>query len=107
MSRFSMIAAAAALALVASGSAFAQQMGTTGAATSTVRPAGVRLEMTDEMGPVLADARGLTLYTWRGDRKPGESLCGDTQYSHVIGAGGVSGGATGVATGLATGAGWA
>ncbi|MDB5423378.1 MAG: hypothetical protein JWQ29_794, partial [Phenylobacterium sp.] len=54
------------------------------------RPAAVRVEMTDEMGPVLADSRGLTLYTWGGDRKAGESLCTSKRFTHANGAGSMS-----------------
>ena len=57
---------------------------------AAVHPADVRIEMTDEMGPVLADARGHTLYTWRGDRRPGQSNCTSTRYNHANGAGSMS-----------------
>jgi predicted lipoprotein with Yx(FWY)xxD motif len=49
-------------------------------------PRGVRIEQTDEMGPVFADTRGHTLYTWLGDKKPGESLCNDERYTDAVAA---------------------
>lgn len=50
------------------------------------RPADVRLETTDEMGPVFADSQGRTLYVWVGDR-PGQSRCNGDRYTKVIGSG--------------------
>jgi predicted lipoprotein with Yx(FWY)xxD motif len=50
-------------------------------------PSGVRIEATDEIGQVLADAQGHTLYTWDGDRKADESLCDDTHVTRANGGG--------------------
>jgi predicted lipoprotein with Yx(FWY)xxD motif len=49
-------------------------------------PPAVRIEMTDEMGEVFADAKGNTLYTWQGDNKAGQSLCNGDKYTEVTGA---------------------
>jgi predicted lipoprotein with Yx(FWY)xxD motif len=55
-------------------------------ASSDPRPKEVRIEMTDELGPVYADTRGRTLYTWKLD-KDGESLCNGDKYDAGKGAG--------------------
>ena len=60
------------------------------ARAAEARPTGVRVELTDEMGPVFADPLGKTLYVWAGDRKPGESLCTSARHTHARGAGSVS-----------------
>ncbi len=78
-------AAAAALSLALGLGGLAQA-----ASAVDARPAGVRVEATDEMGPVLADPQGRTLYTWVGDRKAGESKCNAVRYDHAIGSGDVA-----------------
>lgn len=50
------------------------------------RPAGMQVVETD-MGPVYADARGKTLYTWAGDSHPGKSLCNDVKRDRIVGLG--------------------
>jgi predicted lipoprotein with Yx(FWY)xxD motif len=87
----SLVAAAVfGLAVAGSGAAFAQGLYMTTAVTSSERPSDVRVEMTDEMGPILADASGHSLYTFAGDKKPGVSECNDTHYTHANGAGSMS-----------------
>lgn len=61
-----------------------------GGAQAAEHPGRIRIQMTDDMGPVLADPRGRTLYTWRGDREAGKSLCNDVHYTHANGAGSMS-----------------
>jgi predicted lipoprotein with Yx(FWY)xxD motif len=79
--------AAAAFSMAMAGSAFAQFAPPTPA--TGPQPASVRVEMTDDIGPVLADPAGHTLYTWAYDKKANESLCLDTHYTHTIGNGSV------------------
>jgi predicted lipoprotein with Yx(FWY)xxD motif len=83
-------AAVFAMAAGGAGAALAQGLYDATAVTGAARPAAVRVEMTDEMGPVLADANGHSLYTWAGDKKPGVSECDDTHYTHANGAGSMS-----------------
>ncbi len=65
-------------------------LGPFGLARALEAPSGLRIEMTDENGAVLADPRGRSLYTSGGDRKPGESACQDGLYTHARGAGSMS-----------------
>ncbi len=52
-------------------------------------PAAVRVETSDNLGEVYADARGRTLYTFQGD-KIGVSTCNADRYHEITGAGQVT-----------------
>ncbi|MDB5422965.1 MAG: hypothetical protein JWQ29_381 [Phenylobacterium sp.] len=58
-------------------------------AAADPRPAEVRLQATDEMGPVFADSHGLSLYVWAGD-KAGQSRCNGEHFTKVTGSGEVT-----------------
>ena len=60
-----------------------------GAVAGEPTPGDVRVVATDEMGPVFADAQGLSLYVWRGDR-PGQSRCNGDRPTEVLGSGEVA-----------------
>lgn len=51
-------------------------------------PAAVRVETSDIDGPVYADARGMTIYTWSRDT-PGVSFCNADRYGEVQGRDGI------------------
>jgi predicted lipoprotein with Yx(FWY)xxD motif len=54
--------------------------------TQEPMPPGIHLEYSDT-GFVYANAEGKTIYIWRGDSRPGKSLCNNEHISTVVGGG--------------------
>lgn len=56
-------------------------------AAQQTMPAGVKITLTDELGPLYVTAEGFTLYTWRKDDIANESKCNNQRYAKISGQG--------------------